>query len=62
MTKSVQCMGVRVLQGTKAYELLTSSDPKERASGKKLVEFGLKAEACFYQNPEYAALRQKYLT
>ena len=60
--KFVMCNGVKVLQGTNSYELLTSKDSKERAKGKKLVEYAIKAEECFYQNPEYSTLRTKYLS
>ena len=52
--------GHKVMSGSKAYDLLESSDPKDHKKATRLLEFCDKAAACFYQNPKYSELREQY--
>ncbi len=49
--------GSKVAPGSKLYELLES---KETKKAEKLSDFCDKAAECFYKNPEYSALRERY--
>ena len=52
--------GHKVMSGSKAYDLLESSDSKDHKKATRLLEFCDKAAACFYQNPKYSELREQY--
>ena len=51
---------VKVMEGTKAYELLTSKNPEDRKKADRLMAFCRKAEACGYVYDQIAKLRQEY--
>lgn len=56
----VMHQGVKVMEGTKAFELLNSKNPEDRKKADRLMAFCRKAEACGYVYEEVAKLRQEY--
>ena len=58
--KYKQYKGMKVMQGTKLYELLESGTQEDLKAAKRLAEFVDKAARCGYQLAEYTALREQY--
>lgn len=56
----VMHQGVKVMEGTKTFELLNSRDPADRKKADRLMAFCRKAEACGYVYDEVMKLRQEY--
>ena len=49
-----------VMQGSRAYELLESKDPKDHKLAKRLMEYCDKAEKCGYEYAALQKLRKEY--
>lgn len=60
MEKFKLVRGVKVMSGTKTFELLDSKDPADHKKAKRLMEFCDKAEACFYEVNTLRKLREEY--
>ena len=52
--------GVKVMSGTRTFELLESKDPLDHKKAKLLMEFCDKAEACGYEYQALMKLREQY--
>lgn len=51
---------VKVMQGTKAYELLESKDPADHKKAKRLMEFTRKCDAAGYEYTAVQKLRKEF--
>ncbi len=52
--------GVKVLSGTKTFDLLESKNPENAKLAKRLMEFTRKAEACGYEVVACRKLRKEF--
>ena len=60
MEKFLMHHGVRVMEGTKTHELLTSKDPNDRKLADRLASYCNKAENASYEVNAIAKLRKEY--
>lgn len=61
MSEKFKMVGdVKVMQGTKVYELLESKDPAAPKQVKRLMEYSRKAEACCYDWATLQKLRKEF--
>lgn len=51
---------VKVMAGTRTFELLESKKPEDQKAAKRLMEFTRKAEACCYERAAYTKLRNDF--
>jgi len=51
---------VRLMPGSRAYELMQSKNPADHKMAKRLQEYCRKAEACFYEYHAVQKLRKEF--
>ena len=60
MAKFKMMRDVKVMEGTKTYELLESKDPQDHKRARRLTEFCDKASQVNYEYAALARLRNEY--
>jgi len=60
MSKFIVVGDTRVMEGSKCYDLLTSSDRSDVLKGQALLEYTRKAAACGYFLPKIEKLRKEF--